>query len=265
MLPDDQPEDQSNVDGEAITPFTVADAFTDIDTTATLTYSADVLPAGLSIDSATGEISGTLTSDASQGGVEGVYTITLTATDEFGADVSTTLTWTVANVDPVAENDAAFIDEGVASSDASDVTGNVLGATGAGANDEADSDGGNDDDALIVSGVAFGAVPAAFSSAGDSVSGNYGSVVILDDGSYTYSLDNTDEDVQALAVGQVLSETFTYQVSDGQGGFDTALLTVTINGTNDAPVIALGGDDSAERISDRDRRYPRHVWHLVSQ
>ncbi|MDH2374123.1 VCBS domain-containing protein [Cobetia sp. 3AK] len=244
--PDDQPEDQSNVDGEAITPFTVADAFTDIDTTATLTYSADVLPDGLSIDSATGEISGTLTSDASQGGVEGVYTITLTATDEFGADVSTTLTWTVANVDPVAENDAAFIDEGVASSDTSDVTGNVLGATGAGANDEADSDGGNDDDALIVSGVAFGAVPAAFSSAGDSVSGNYGSVVILDDGSYTYSLDNTDEDVQALAVGQVLSETFTYQVSDGQGGFDTALLTVTINGTNDAPVIALGGDDSAE-------------------
>ncbi|MDO6786392.1 VCBS domain-containing protein, partial [Cobetia marina] len=244
--PDDQPEDQSNVDGEAITPFTVAEAFTDIDTTATLTYSADVLPAGLSIDSATGEISGTLTSDASQGGVEGVYTITLTATDEFGADVSTTLTWTVANVDPVAENDAAFIDEGVVSSDASDVTGNVLGATGAGANDEADSDGGNDDDALTVSGVAFGAVPAAFSSAGDSVSGNYGSVVILDDGSYTYSLDNTDEDVQALAVGQVLSETFTYQVSDGQGGFDTALLTVTINGTNDAPVIALGGDDSAE-------------------
>ncbi|WP_176494055.1 VCBS domain-containing protein, partial [Cobetia sp. 5-25-4-2] len=251
--PDDQPEDQSNVDGEAITPFTVADAFTDIDTTATLTYSADVLPAGLSIDSATGEISGTLTSDASQGGVEGVYTITLTATDEFGADVSTTLTWTVANVDPVAENDAAFIDEGVASSDASDVTGNVLGATGAGANDEADSDGGNDDDALIVSGVAFGAVPAAFSSAGDSVSGNYGSVVILDDGSYTYSLDNTDEDVQALAVGQVLSETFTYQVSDGQGGFDTALLTVTINGTNDAPVIALEGDDSAaESLTETD-------------
>ncbi|WP_176503914.1 VCBS domain-containing protein, partial [Cobetia sp. 5-11-6-3] len=251
--PDDQPEDQSNVDGEAITPFTVADAFTDIDTTATLTYSADVLPAGLSIDSATGEISGTLTSDASQGGVEGVYTITLTATDEFGADVSTTLTWTVANVDPVAENDAAFIDEGVASSDASDVTGNVLGATGAGANDEADSDGGNDDDSLIVSGVAFGAVPAAFSSSGDSVSGNYGAVAILDDGSYTYSLDNTDEDVQALAVGQVLSETFTYQVSDGQGGFDTALLTVTINGTNDAPVIALEGDDSAaESLTETD-------------
>ncbi|MDH2296098.1 VCBS domain-containing protein, partial [Cobetia sp. 1AS1] len=248
-----QPQDQSDNDGDAITPFSVADAFADVDNEAVLSFAADNLPPGLVIDADTGEISGTLSPDASIGGDDGVYTVTLTATDENDAEVTTTFTWSVANVDPQAENDAAFVTEGLDAGDSSDVSGNVLAAAGAGVNDQADSDGGNDSDTLVVSGLAFGAVPSAFTAAGSDVEGNYGAVTINEDGTYTYVLNNAHEDVQALAEGEVLSETFTYQISDGQGGTDTALLTITINGSNDAPVIAIEGDDSAaETLTETD-------------
>ncbi len=255
LVADAQPVDQAYDDGDAITPFSVSDAFADVDNDAVLTFAAANLPAGLSIDAETGDISGTLTSDASQGGDDGdgIYTVILTSTDENGAEVTTSFTWTVANVAPEAENDAAFIDEGASATDDSAVSGNVLGALGAGDNDQADSDGGNDNDALVVSGIAFGAVPATLAAAGSDVDGNYGSLIINADGTYTYDLNNANEDVQALAVGEVLSETFTYQISDAQDGVDTALLTITINGTNDAPVISIEGDDSAaETLTESD-------------
>jgi VCBS repeat-containing protein len=76
------------------------------------------------------------------------------------------------------------------------------------------------------------------------VTGTYGTVTLYADGSYTYDLDNTNGDVQALAVGETLTDTFTYTITDSQGGTSTTTLTVTINGSNDAPEITLGAGDS---------------------
>ncbi|HTU72333.1 MAG TPA: cellulose binding domain-containing protein [Trebonia sp.] len=56
----------------------------------TLTYSASGLPAGLSINSATGLISGTPTT-------AGTATVTVTATDGTGATGSATFTWTISS------------------------------------------------------------------------------------------------------------------------------------------------------------------------
>ncbi|MCK5915795.1 MAG: VCBS domain-containing protein, partial [Deltaproteobacteria bacterium] len=50
---------------------------------------------------------------------------------------------------------------------------------------------------------------------------------------WTYLLDNTDPVVQALDVGETLSDTFTFTAPDGE----TRIVTVTIVGTEDAPVF----------------------------
>ncbi|MBU0480775.1 MAG: VCBS domain-containing protein [Proteobacteria bacterium] len=70
----------------------------------------------------------------------------------------------------------------------------------------------------------------------------YGTFTHNTDGSYTYTLDNTNPAVQELGVGQSLTETYTYTVNDGNGGTDTATVTITITGQNDAPVaLAVAG------------------------
>ena len=66
-----------------------------------------------------------------------------------------------------------------------------------------------------------------------SIEGTYGTITIGADGSYQYvaDLDATD----ALDAGDVVTDVFTYTVSDGNGGTDTATITITIVGINDAP------------------------------
>src|SRR6185369_8904760 len=46
---------------------------------------------------------------------------------------------------------------------------------------------------------------------------------------------NADPAVIALGAGTSITDTFTYAVSDGHGGTDTATLTITIFGSNGAP------------------------------
>lgn len=61
---------------------------------------------------------------------------------------------------------------------------------------------------------------------------------------------NPNGQFEALAQGAFMIDTFSYTVSDGNGGFDTASVAVTINGVNDAPILdPIGGqmvDQSTE-------------------
>ena len=82
------PGDQSSVSGSPITPLVVG--ATDSSSTATLTYAATGLPAGLSIDPGTGTISGSPT-------IAGTYPVTVTATDDAAYVSSVSFTWTVTN------------------------------------------------------------------------------------------------------------------------------------------------------------------------
>src|SRR6185295_1526870 len=52
---------------------------------------------------------------------------------------------------------------------------------------------------------------------GVSVTGTYGSVVIAKDGSWTYTLDNTDPDTNKLAQGAAATDVFAYTVTDEHG------------------------------------------------
>ncbi len=62
-----------------------------------------------------------------------------------------------------------------------------------------------------------------------------GAILTLNaDGSFVYDPNGAFE---ALDVGETAFDSFTYQVGDGFGNFDTATATITVNGAEDAPVI----------------------------
>ncbi|MBL4613139.1 MAG: tandem-95 repeat protein, partial [Emcibacter sp.] len=69
-----------------------------------------------------------------------------------------------------------------------------------------------------------------------------GSVTVASDGSYSF---DPGADFQDLAVGESREVSFTYGVDDGQSGTDQAQMTVTVNGSNDGPVIEAVEFDNA--------------------
>jgi VCBS repeat-containing protein len=73
-----------------------------------------------------------------------------------------------------------------------------------------------------------------------SITGQYGTLTWLPDGTYSYALDNDNVDVQGLSSGETLVDTFTYEISDGNGGVDTATLDITVNGADDQARILNG-------------------------
>ncbi|MEN5164578.1 retention module-containing protein [Achromobacter kerstersii] len=213
-------DDQNSNDGQAITPVDISGQFTDVDTGDVLTYSATGLPPGLTIDPATGVITGTLDRSASQGGTDGVYTVTITATDKAGASVTQDFSWDVKNPAPTAVNDEGDTDQGASL--------NVDAANGVLTNDT-DPDG----DTLTVSQVNGNAA-----NVGTAITGSNGGTFTLNaDGSYTFNPGST---FNSLGVDQTATSSITYTVSDGEGGTSTATLTVTITGTNDTPTLTPG-------------------------
>jgi trimeric autotransporter adhesin len=125
-----------------------------------------------------------------------------------------TVTITGTNDAPVTAEDAASVQEDVTIS----ATGNVL-------TNDSDADQG---------------ATLTVLNAG-SFTGNYGQLVLNTDGSYSYALDNASLAVQSLADGQVVTESFAYQATDGMVA-TPATLTVTIIGTNDVPVTVVDVD-----------------------
>ncbi|MET3761790.1 VCBS repeat-containing protein [Sphingomonas sp. UYEF23] len=173
--------------------FPVGPAFSDLEGDP-LVFSVSGLPAGLTIDPATGTISGTLAANASTGGpnANGVYTVFVTAADGNGGTVTSSFTWTVKNVAPQANNDAATTAEDTP------VTLNVL---------------FNDTD------------PNLDPLTPTLLSATHGTAAFNNDGTLTFT---PDADFNGIA-------TATYRVSDGKGGFSTAVATITVTPTNDAP------------------------------
>ena len=119
----------------------------------------------------------------------------------------------LVNNPPVAEDDAAITDEDSQL---------IVAAPGLLSNDS-DPDVG---DTLTVTAV--------------DTSGTVGVVNAWDaDGSFTY---NPNGQFEYLQAGNSTIDSFIYTVSDGNGGTDTATVTITINGVNDPPVAV---NDSA--------------------
>ncbi|MDM0107949.1 VCBS domain-containing protein [Variovorax sp. J22R24] len=118
-----------------------------------------------------------------------------------------------------------------------DPTGNVL------ANDT-DVEG----DALVVTGFRTGGSTGSGTAGtlGSALRGLYGNLTLNADGSYTYVLDNSLPEVEALRTsGQTLTDTFTYALADIWQAPSSAELRITIDGRNDTPIAR---DDNATAV-----------------
>ncbi|MBR0717254.1 S-layer family protein [Bradyrhizobium liaoningense] len=153
------------------------------------------------------------------GTATGTVTVTITGTNDAPGAVNDTS----ASADATAATEKGGTANG---SGGSNATGNVI------ANDTDVDSGG-----LTVSAIRTGGTEGAGAAGtlGTGLVGAHGTLTLDPNGSYTYVVNENDAAVQALNVGQTTTDTFNYTVTDGSLT-DTAVLMVTINGANDAPV-----------------------------
>ncbi|SVE31041.1 uncharacterized protein METZ01_LOCUS483895, partial [marine metagenome] len=107
-----------------------------------------------------------------------------------------------------------------------------------------------DSDSLTVASFRLGATEGSGNAGtlGSALTGTYGGLTMNANGSYSYVANQSAADV--LDAGDVVTDSFNYTVSDGNGGTDTATLIITVNGINDAPTIASMSNVSlAESVS----------------
>lgn len=143
-----------------------------------------------------------------------IDSIPIVLKDADGDTASVSLNIVITDSAPVASNDGNLVAE---DADVLTVTGNVL------SNDNVGAD----------------ANPNPVTPA--TVTLTYGNLVLNADGSYSYTLNNTLDAVNALNNGEQLSDVYTYTLTDGDGTTTTAQLTILINGNtegagNHAPV-----------------------------
>ncbi|WP_299752288.1 tandem-95 repeat protein [uncultured Tateyamaria sp.] len=213
--------DQASAEDEAVSFVLPANAFTDVDGDA-LSLSATLvggaaLPDWLVFDAAAGSFSGTPPQD-----FHGTLSVQVTASDgSLSASDTFALEITPVNDAPVAADDVAQSSTPITEDVATPISTTTL------LSNDSDVDG----DALTVTSV--------------STTSTHGATLTLNtDGTISYDPTGAD-DVQALAEGQTLTDTFTYTVKDGDGSESTASVSVVVHGTNDAPVLAIVLPDQA--------------------
>jgi VCBS repeat-containing protein len=143
----------------------------------------------------------------------------------FGDGQITTIGWDWFNAQPMGSHDSGWLDvlnRSISLTDVLETTDEDNAYTIAAAEllaNDTDTDG----DTLGISAV--------------SAVSTLGATVILNgDGSVSYD-PTSSTTLDEMAHGDTLEDSFTYTVSDGNGGFDTATVTLVATGTNDAPVI----------------------------
>jgi VCBS repeat-containing protein len=172
-----------------------------------------------------------------------------TATDTFQYTVidsqsatstaTVTLTITGSNDGPVANADIngrdLVIEAGSTEPGDATATGNAL-------DNDTDIDAS---DVLAVSGLVAGTGAPLAGNLGMAALGTYGTLTITSTGTWTYALDDANRATEALAPGQIEQDVFTYEVSDGNGGTATALITIDVQGSEDnRPPVASDASES---------------------
>ncbi|WP_348741527.1 VCBS domain-containing protein, partial [Tenacibaculum sp. 190524A05c] len=157
---------------------------------------------------------------------DGDRIVTITITDTNGVTASAQITIRVFTNPPTVVDET----NSISANSTGTVTGNVL------ANDSGSS--------IVVSEVDV--YPA---SVGNAYTTLYGEITIQSNGSYSYDVDESSSSVTGLRGGESLQDIVSYTVLDSNGIIDYGILTITINGVDEAP-IALDNLDSLTAFVD---------------
>ncbi|HEY0625756.1 MAG TPA: VCBS domain-containing protein [Allosphingosinicella sp.] len=157
-----------------------------------------------------------LTSPTTDGSGVEADTFTLSVSDGTTSSVPASIVIGIVDDLPNAEDDSNSVEEGAVSPSTGDVLANDLHPNGQPGAD----------------------TPTSFVG-WDSTAASYGTFTDTGNGTYSYTLDNGNPLVQALAAGATLTETFSYTMQDADGDTSVATLTITIIGTNDRPTITV--------------------------
>ncbi|WP_397446693.1 VCBS domain-containing protein [Pseudomonas chlororaphis] len=196
---------------------------------------ASALVAGFSVDQNSWDYSSSQNLDFLGAGETITFSYRVVATDNSGAANAASATQTVS-ITITGSNDAPVL---------SFATGNDAGAA-------------QEDTTLSVSGQFSStdidhAATATWGIVGANT-GSFGSIAVDSTGQWTYTLANGTDGVasavQSLKAGESHDEVFSVQVSDGLGGVDTQLVTVTVTGSNDAPVLSFATDNDAGTVKE---------------
>ncbi|WP_394201700.1 retention module-containing protein, partial [Shewanella waksmanii] len=186
-----------------------------------------------SFDATTGELSYsyTLNSAAEHTATDQVLeTLTVVLTDLVGNSDSGAVNITIVDDAPVGNDDNNQVTEDNQNS----TSGNLL---------QNDTQGA---DSATVSQITNSIGQSLAVNGATEISGNFGTLVVEADGSYSYTLASQQQNVQSLAQGEQLTESFSYQLLDADGDSVTVNLSILITGSNDAPQITLTFDGADE-------------------
>ena len=163
-------------------------------------------------------------SSGDNGSSYNTYTFTVNdGTDDSSSSYTMTINVTAVNDAPVATDDASSVTKTV---------GLELRKNGDDLLND-DSDPENDSLKVTLIKVLGGSNNSISNGSSTTITGTYGQLTVNSNGGYTYRANQNAAD--ALDTGESAKDIFVYTVSDGNGGTDTGILTITINGVEDNP------------------------------
>ncbi|MCT8979950.1 retention module-containing protein [Shewanella algae] len=213
----------------------------DVDNGAVLIWSgsADSPLGSFSIDAATGAWNYQLDNAAADGLLEGeirTETFSVTVTDEFGASAEQLVTITI-----IGTNDAPILsaDSSGSITEDLDVINGMLSDSGSLSFTDVDIG-----DSHVVSSSYNGDVSWSGGALDQATQDALAAGFSADNSGWSYDIANSL--VQFLAVGETITLSFTLTVTDAFGASDSQLVTLTITGTNDGPIINPPGEGDAD-------------------
>ena len=218
----------TDVDSDSLDHVTIAT----LPATGTLTLSGSAVEAG--DDIAANQIENLVYTPVANGNGDPYTSFTFTVNDGT-ADSASSYTMTVdvtpVNDAPTAADDSGNVIVGT------EFTGNVVSANMSGQDTDIDAS-----DTLVIS--ALGSTDIANTEgATATATGTYGTLVLGRDGSVTYNADQAA--ANDLAFGDdAVTDTFTYTVSDGNGGTDTAQISFSITAPNPGNAAPTAADNT---------------------